>query len=140
MDTLTDFLCPDVAAICVHLSAYPFPHTRQLVLTSDLYLRAFAKANPTIVQAYVDEIIKMVESGEFLYRYNPTSSGVQYLSWILAGLFPGYSYTIRVTDYAAFYTALFQDGIDVSALPKPEEEKEPSQYAHSFILEEFLAQ
>lgn len=74
-------LCPDVAAICIRLS-------------QNLYLRDFAKTNPAIVQAYVDVIMRMVESGDFVQRYNPTGSGIQYLSWIHSGLYPGGLYSV----------------------------------------------
>lgn len=113
--------------IVENLAKYPYPHLKELVTTSDLYMPEFLRKHEGTVEIYIDRIIEILASEvdiKLLREHNLTAP--ECLWWVLEvlwecpmGDFHGDHCGVKIglNDYTLFHTALVMDGVDVSMLP-----------------------
>lgn len=120
MDEIKEHLPRDLATIAHLLSLYSYPNLKRLVLSSHLYLPNLLK-HDSVADLCVENIIRIHESQPG-YAMIATEGlpREMHLDAMLEELWaPAPPNIATPLDYAAYYTALRDDGIDVSALPRP---------------------
>lgn len=135
MDALKDHLPTDIALLAYEYSLYPFPNLKRLVLESRLYLAPSSKDEQT-AEACADRLIQIHEQQkEFFFIQRVMSAQHNCLALVLGKLWKGQPHQLPLRgssekrsliasrevpnfeDCVQYYTALREDGIDISMLP-----------------------
>lgn len=100
---------------------YPYPHLKQLIQTSELFMSSLIRDEERIVEKYTHRVIAILAT-EMEY-VDAESPGPHHLSILLQTLweFPSElaEIEIEMEEYREFYAALVKDGVNVSMLPPP---------------------
>lgn len=124
MNCTDEFLPQVLGDIVEALARYPYPHLKELIQTTNLFIPSFLRDERN-VEKCVDRVLTILTTEIDLDLMRETeSSGPGYFSFLLEVLweYPGYRTEIELEedDYANFYMALVKDSVDVSMLPPPE--------------------